>query len=350
MTTILISDLHLGTHMTVLDHTAAREALFAAIDGADELVLLGDTVDLRYAPVRQVLDRAGPFLAELGRILDGRRVVLVPGNHDHQLAAPILERARIDSGVVPIETVVDAELHGVAGAVADALQGARVSVAYPGLWVRRDVYATHGHYVDCHMTTPRGEVLVASLLQRVAGRIPARATPSDYESVLAPLYSVCYDLAQANGGGERRAQPSKVLQRMKVSGWRVFEGRAGRIDVALVAAAVAVLNRAGLGPFAPDFSPDAVGAAAHAAFEQVVTRLGLDADYVVAGHTHRAGTWALSNGTTLVNTGSWGTSPTPSGRRGPDPYRPGTCVVVTESGVPELRALLDGAPKELAAS
>ena len=38
--------------------------------------------------------------------------------------------------------------------LADWAAPARVRVAYPGLWVRPDVYATHGHYLDCHLTMP----------------------------------------------------------------------------------------------------------------------------------------------------------------------------------------------------
>ena len=32
------------------------------------------------------------------------------------------------------------------------------SIAYPGVWLREDVYATHGHYMDCHMTPARARV------------------------------------------------------------------------------------------------------------------------------------------------------------------------------------------------
>jgi hypothetical protein len=208
--------------------------------------------------------------------------------------------------------------------------------------VRPDVYATHGHYLDCHMTTPRGEVIIASVLQRLVGRIPERATPEDYEDVLTPLYSVCFDLAQAGPRKTEGAGPSsRVLQRMRVSGWRLFEGRARRGDALVVGAAVAVLNRLGLGPFAPEFSSDAVAAATSDAMDEVVRRLGIEVAFVVAGHTHRSGTWSLSNGTALVNAGSWGRSPTPADRPGPDPYQPGTCVLVRETGAPEVRGVLD---------
>ena len=36
--------------------------------------------------------------------------------------------------------------------MADWAAPARTRVAYPGLWVRPDVYAMHGHYLDAHLT------------------------------------------------------------------------------------------------------------------------------------------------------------------------------------------------------
>ena len=40
----------------------------------------------------------------------------------------------------------------------------------PALWLRPDVYATHGHYLDLHLTVPRLESIVASAMARVSGR------------------------------------------------------------------------------------------------------------------------------------------------------------------------------------
>ena len=39
-----------------------------------------------------------------------------------------------------------------------------MSVAYPGLRLRPDVYATHGHYLDLPLTVPRIESVVASAM------------------------------------------------------------------------------------------------------------------------------------------------------------------------------------------
>ena len=51
----------------------------------------------------------------------------------------------------------------IAGWVAPA----RMRVAYPGLWVRPDVYATHGHYLDSHLTIPTLERLSVGAMARL---------------------------------------------------------------------------------------------------------------------------------------------------------------------------------------
>ncbi len=340
MISAVLSDLHLVTHGTILSSAEVRSRLRVELERADQVVLLGDVVDLRYAPLREVLAEARPILEEIGSAAD--RVILVPGNHDHQLAAPILDRLRLEGTPLGLEQTADSGFSGAAAAVAEWLGGA--TIAYPGIWLRPDVYATHGHYLDCHMTVPRPEVVFASVAQRLTRRIPARATPADYEAALAPLYSFAYDLAQA----PRRlavaaGRPARAWQALKVSGWRAFDSRSGsasrRANGLVVSAAVAGLNLAGLGPFRADLSGAELGRAAIAAMGEVVSRLELDAEYVVFGHTHRPG------GTNLINAGSWGVSPNwPALTPQDDPYRAGTCVVVEEAGPPRLVSLLDDLP------
>src|SRR5256885_16622710 len=95
-------------------------------------------------------------------------------------------------------------------------------VAYPGFRPRPDVYATHGHYLDLHLTVPRLESIVVSVVGRATGRKrPACRTVADYEAVVGPLYSLLYGIAQgaragtlARGGsiprtvGERASDPA----------------------------------------------------------------------------------------------------------------------------------------------
>ena len=58
-------------------------------------MLLGDVLELRHGPVREALAAAREPLTELGAALPaGAEVVIVPGNHDHDLLDPWAERRR----------------------------------------------------------------------------------------------------------------------------------------------------------------------------------------------------------------------------------------------------------------
>jgi len=91
--TVVVSDLHLGarTGADLLRRPAARAALVERLDGADRLVLLGDTLELRHGPVREVLAAARPVLEAIGAAMRGGEIVLVAGNHDHRLVSAWLE-------------------------------------------------------------------------------------------------------------------------------------------------------------------------------------------------------------------------------------------------------------------
>ena len=94
MRTLIISDLHLGsaTRVDVLRRPEPRAALLEELRGVQRLVLLGDVLELRHGPRREALAAARPFFEDLGRVLGGREIVLLAGNHDHALVEPWLER------------------------------------------------------------------------------------------------------------------------------------------------------------------------------------------------------------------------------------------------------------------
>ena len=101
MTTLVVSDLHLGSHtdVDVLRKGKARKALARAIreHAVTRVVLLGDTLELRHGPVADAIETARPALEAIGDALrPGTEVVLVPGNHDHALIGPWLERRALD--------------------------------------------------------------------------------------------------------------------------------------------------------------------------------------------------------------------------------------------------------------
>jgi UDP-2,3-diacylglucosamine pyrophosphatase LpxH len=289
----VISDLHLGsrTRGDLLSRPEIRERLFEALADADEIVLLGDSVELRDDPLGQSLERALPFFEALGEAFGGRRVTIVPGNHDHRLTAGWLghrgslgleRRTAIGPGD-PLEPVVR------------RMGSARVELAYPGMWLRPDVYATHGHYLDCHSDARtfecRGRAVTERLLRVPRGGYRA---PGDYEAALAPMYRLIHWSVQAPGI-RGAAHAAKALVR------RWEQPRADR----------SARVRPGM-----------------AAMSRVVRNLGVDARHVLFGHLHRPGRWDTEGGVELVNTGGW--------VEDASSVSPGSWVLVRDDGPPEL--------------
>jgi hypothetical protein len=348
MTTAIVSDLHLGlvSGSDLVRHPAVFDALAGALAGADEIVLLGDLVELRERPVGQALADALPVLRRLGSATAGKRITIVPGNHDHYLARTLIDAG----GELAAETVWEQPSpDGPLGAVADALGRDRVRLAYPGVWVRSDVFATHGHYLDVHNTVPSFERLAIGAVQRVNGRLPGsgRLTPADYEAAVAPVYALTYAMAQSSRGGRSPAGSAASVRL-----WRRVNGSAGgRLPSLLLGrvalpAFVASVNRAGLGPLKADLSAIELREAALRGMLTVIERLGIDARHVIFGHTHRSGPHPGDSGWgPLINTGSWIHEPAFLGSSPKDsPYWPGHVALVPDEGPPELVSLLDELP------
>ena len=353
MTTAIVSDLHLATTAgtDVARRADVLERLLEALAGADLVVVLGDLLEMRERPATAVLGLAEPFLDALGEATAGGQVMLVPGNHDHELVAPALDSRRLDGrGPLGVEAFFAAD-QGLARRVAERMPRTEVIIAYPGLWLREDVYATHGHYLDLHLTVPRVECVLASAIDRFAGspREDGRMTPESYEAALAPLYGFAYSIVQGSsvravtrGGSLSRA----VWSHAHPGGRRGLKGLAvGRLAIP---GAVAALNALGLGPFGPDISAPELRRAGLRAMGQVVAQLGIEAEHVVFGHTHRAGPldgevegWTLEGGTRLTNTGSWIYESVFIGGARPDsPYWPGRMTWIGDEGPPELASVL----------
>jgi Calcineurin-like phosphoesterase len=338
--TVVISDTHLGARPVndVLRSHAVRAKLMPWLAGADQVVLLGDAVELRQGPIDDALDAARPFFGELGAALGGRRAVIVPGNHDHPLLGERVS-GQFERRVGPREP-------GPLGRIASWLPQVEVVLSYPGYRIRDDVWATHGHYLDCHNTVPTVETILVSVAKRRAG-LPESGTlqVGDYERTLAPLYALGFRAAQRarNAAGT----PSKRAWQMLAQ----TEGRPGMaarvLGGALIPGGVAALNRLGFGPFNAEVSGPALRHAGLRAMGEVVERLGIEADHVIFGHTHRLGPlegdegWTTASGTRLYNSGNWvyepvflDRSPTRS------PYWPGGLVVVDDDGPPRVERLL----------
>jgi hypothetical protein len=362
MRTAIVSDLHLGSGYgeDLLRDAGVRRTLLDEIAGADRLVLLGDVLELRELPLPAVLDAARPFFEELGETLAGRPVVLVPGNHDHRLAEPLLERLALEGRPLRLE-----EQAGPAGEatsqIATWLGGAKLEIAYPGVWLRPDVYATHGHYMDCHMSLPRLECIAAAATMRAFGPPPSPAGPADYERVLRPIYGLSYAMAQTRLA-RRAARPSeRAWQRISSTNGNGSRVRRAALRAAIgggIPAGIWGLNRLLRAGFDADLSPGAISRSGVSASTELASRLQLGAAHMITGHTHRGGPWEdesgwpLPGGGRLHNTGSWvfadafhhAGSP-------PGPYWPGTATWLDEEGPPRrVRLLLDRPRDELKAA
>ncbi len=354
MRTALISDLHLGvaSDEDVLRHQAIREILLEEISGADRVVLLGDVVELRNLPLGPSLRRSQPFFEALGEALGPAAVTLVPGNHDARFAEPLLDRLSLDGDpALGLEHRYepppgDGPSPGPAGLIDAWLGPARLEFAYPGLWLRDDVYATHGHYMDAHLRLPRAECLAAATMARLLRPPPPRATPDDYERILRPLYGFAYGLAQVLPVRRRRNGPGERA-------WEVLNGETGqlsrraRLGRASFPPAIHAVNRLLHADFDPDVSPAAIFRSGVDAATELAARLGVDGAHVITGHTHRGGPlpsepeWPLPGGGRLHNTGSWvfATAFHHPGRP-PSPYWPGTVTWIEDDAPPRRVQLL----------
>ncbi len=357
VTTAVLSDLHLGDgrKRDLLRRDDVRGWLLEALQGIDRLVLCGDVIELRQSPAREVLAEAGPVLGAIGDALPGVPIVLVPGNHDHPLIAPWLDRRRLEGGGhLSLEQVADAHDCGpLAAALADHAR-TRVSVAYPGLWIRPDVYAAHGHYLDCHMTMPRIECLIAAASERLVGGLPpkgAARTPDDYEAALAPLYSLSFSMAQGTRRplGRRGPDPTLRFWQMLHGEGPVGAARSFALGTVAVPTALAALNRLLPREFSADLSGEELLRSGLEAMREVLSLLGIEPAHAIFGHTHRPGPlagdprelWRLPGGGEMLNTGSWIYEPTffPESAE-ESPYLPGTVALVPDEGPPELRRVL----------
>jgi Calcineurin-like phosphoesterase len=363
MRTLVVSDLHLGAASgeDVLRQGELRETLLERVAEADRLVLLGDTLELRDRPQRDAAEIAGGFFADVGRALgaDGQ-LVLAAGNHDHGLVAGWLDGRLLTepAGFLGLEQrFAPADAGPLAAALAERAAPARTTIGYPGLWLRDDVYAIHGHYSDLHTTVPTFERLAAGAMARWVVRLPEHgASPDDYEAVLAPMYAWLHAVTQRASHSAVRhgaGASARVWVALSDSGGGVSRLRRAALGGGYVAA-IGALNALGLGPLERDLRGGALRRGSLRGMREALRRLGVSAPHVVFGHSHRPGPlpgddpaeWVTAAGGRLHNTGSWVYQPHFLGDGPADsPYWPGTAVLVEDAGPPRLLRLLDGATR-----
>jgi UDP-2,3-diacylglucosamine pyrophosphatase LpxH len=332
--TLLVSDLHLGQRPghDVLRRPPALERLLAALDGIDRLVLLGDVVELalrRHG--RDPLRIATPVLRALGeRMGPSREIVVVPGNHDSVMIHRWAVRRGPELG---LSDEVPRDATPALAAVTERLAPADVRVAYPGFWVREDVWGTHGHYIDRHLIPESTFGLPRGRLARGGAPRGGRTRAIDYE---LPRRGDSESLL-----GELLNRPIGALLEHLAELTR-YGSRLLRVaDLTTVTFHALDLQ---------------VRRAAVPAMVETAARLGVDARAVIFGHVHRAGPreepparlrrrpdWAPApGGPRVYNTGSWVYEPMLlDGCAPPHPYWPGGAVLVEDGEEPRVLGLLD---------
>jgi hypothetical protein len=284
----------------------------------------------------------------------GREVLFVPGNHDHGLLRAWLERRREDGPPRPLglETAVDVRPGEPLGRLARDLGDVEFRVAYPGVWLRDDVWATHGHYLDPLFTVPTVERIGAGAMKWLTGAIPAHgAAAEDFERVLSPIYAWVEATAQhtpeAKGAGRQQASATIWKRLSRASTHKPVRSF---LLKAAFGAAILGLNRTPVGPLGTDVSSGELRRAGLRALGGMVAGLGVQADHVLFGHTHRMGPrptkddaseWIASGPTRLWNTGNWVWEPAFTATRPPrSGYWPGAAIELDDEGDPRPVHLL----------
>jgi UDP-2,3-diacylglucosamine pyrophosphatase LpxH len=330
--TLVISDLHLGARLqhSVLRQSQPLQRLLDALEDAERLVLLGDTIELLEQRPQPAMQAAEPVLRAIGtRLGPEREVIIVPGNHDFALVRSWV-RPRVSELAVDSAIPVDAT-PGLAQ-LAVWLAPAQVTVRYPGVWLADRVWATHGHYLDRHLL-PESAFGIA---RGVLGRVPREgAAPADYE--LAGGVSVTRIEARLTRSLPRPlaalVEDAAELARavtMPLPRWFLHR-RIARLTATLLGLQ---MRRASI-----------------PALATVTRRLRVDADWVLFGHVHRLGPlsadrlreWQGPGGRpNIANTGSWVYEPLLVHRaERPHPYWPGGAIVLESGRDPQAIALLD---------
>jgi hypothetical protein len=359
LSTVVISDLHLGARSgaDLLRLPAVADVLIERLSrpDVDRLVLLGDVLELREGPIGEALATAQPLCERIGEALAGKPVVIVPGNHDHALLtgwSGARGRDRDDAPLGPEQWIEPADASPAAAALAGWLGPAQATLAYPGLWVEDGIYATHGHYLDAHVTVPS----VESIAWRAAMRRLRRrglSGPDLYEAAFGPISAPLVERAQY-------AAPGRVPRGVGVSvkAYRALttdDGGSPKLSHRLARrvawpATIAAINAVGLGPVRSELSGPALRRAGLRAIGTALEAIGVHADHTIFGHSHRAGPlpsddaseWRVPGGGALTNCGVWTwDSVFVAGTSSATPYGPGTAAVVDAGTAPRLERLLD---------
>jgi Calcineurin-like phosphoesterase len=213
MRSLVISDTHLGawTGDDLLAYPWAREALRPELERADEVVLLGDFLDLLFSTIEHAFERADGLVELLAQTLPGKRLVWLAGNHDHHILVRRLE-SLIELQIATGQSFEDLHDRWCAGFFFEAflrrrLPNTTIEIAYPDYRIGGAVLS-HGHYLDGEVRGSVPNRLLQGGFWRFAGGRTPNPTIEDYEASLVPLTELLFVAAQLPKGApaEQRMQ------------------------------------------------------------------------------------------------------------------------------------------------
>ncbi len=175
-------------------------------------------------------------------------------------------------------------------------------------------------------------------------------SPDDYERTLSPIYAWMLALSE-RGGPEldsvsQESGSVKWLRRLNSGG---APAAAAKTAVTVAAKGLQAL---GLGELSADIVGSGLARTENRGMGVALSQLGVSAEHVIFGHTHRAGplpgdvdmNWSTPAGIKLINSGCWvreGVAFMGVADPATSPYRPGFAVTLEDSGPPRLVNLLD---------
>jgi hypothetical protein len=104
---IVLSDLHLGREISYFHsknekykrNSQSLEALLAELGPQDEAILLGDLLELAIGSLDEVYQDAREFFSMLSETGPYKRIVFIPGNHDHHFWRELVEEVFINESL-----------------------------------------------------------------------------------------------------------------------------------------------------------------------------------------------------------------------------------------------------------
>ena len=233
----------------------------------------------------------------------------------------------------------------------------KVRFAYPGLWLRDDVYATHGHYLDRHLTVPTIERLGVGMVERVLGvavtgtdpLAPPDGAAGDHDRrVRARADPRLRAALRARAGDGRRA----ARRRQPVGAAVADDGRRRERAAPACAAGCSARSRcrarsgsptgSASGRCAPTSPRGRSAAPGSRRWPTWSPSSRSRPSTSIFGHTHRRGGPEAGRGRRSGTPAAGSHSPGLLGETAAvSPYWPGTMCVVADEGEPELRHLLD---------